>query len=1141
MRRLGALVGGVGGRGRGRGSGVLQERDLSQIQKLLIANRGEIAIRISRTANEMGIETVGICSQDETLSLHNKRVHHSVVLSESGPAAYLNSKAIIDAAVGSGCDGIHPGYGFLSENSQFAELCAQNNLKFVGPTPQLLKTFGDKSLAREVATHCGVRVIPGSSSAVNATEALDFFRSLPLGSSMMIKAISGGGGKGMRIVNSADEIPDLIERCQREALSSFGDDRVYVEQFIPNARHIEVQVLGDGEDVCLLWERECTLQRNHQKLIEIAPSPSLSENLKEQIYAAARSMALQTKYLSLGTFEFLLDLDHKEEFYFLETNPRLQVEHTITEQITGLDLVKLQLCVANQMKLSSMKFLDPEKIKPRGYALQMRVNMETLNHSSSNFKTTSGLITIFEPPSGIGVRVDSFAYSGYQTSSRYDSLLAKLIVHTNSSHFPDCVAKAQMALSEFRVEGLQTNIPYLLSLLQTEEVRLNEVNTQFVNCHLQRLSKETHQSIPERYFSNPNSSSVAVVAEGTGEDEIFSGETKFVLAPMPGTIIELKVEPEQEVYSGQPLVIMEAMKMQHPILAPCSGIVRRIKVQLNDTVTENQSILVMEPGEVDSSQMEIITIDPQSIRPDLQETINRHSFGLDSTREEAVKRRHRSGNRTARENIHDLCDPETFLEYGALAIAAQRRRRTFDDLIQNTPADGLVTGIGSVNRNLFTSDLSVNTQCVVLAYDYMVLAGTQGLQNHRKKDRMFELAEKMKIPIILFAEGGGGRPGDTDTTMIAGLDCMAFALYAKLSGLVPRIGIANGRCFAGNAALLGMSDVIIATENSNIGMGGPAMIEGGGLGVYRPEEIGPIGVQRANGVVDIVAKDERDAIEIAKKYLSYFQGPFRCHDHGDGGDVAEDQYQLRHIIPENRLVPYDIRRLIQILADKDSVLELRSHFGIGIVTSFGRIGGQPIGIVANNPKYLGGAIDSASADKASRFIQLCDAFDIPLLTLCDTPGIMVGPEIEKTALVRHVSRLFVTSTTVTIPIFTVVLRKGYGLGAQAMAGGSFKLPSFTITWPTGEFGGMGLEGAVRLGYKKDMAKIAKEEDRERFFEDKVKELYEVGKAVNYATAFELDGVIDPKDTRTWIINGMKTVAKDTKPREGKKRPMIDTW
>jgi acetyl/propionyl-CoA carboxylase alpha subunit/acetyl-CoA carboxylase carboxyltransferase component len=1134
----------------------IQQRNASQeIQKLLIANRGEIAIRISRTANEMGIQTVGICSQDETLSLHNKRVNRSVTLSESGPAAYLNPQSIVDVAIQNGCDGIHPGYGFLSENSHFAELCGQNNIKFIGPTPKLLKTFGDKSLAREVATRCGVRVIPGSSSDVDTTKALDFFQSLPLGSSMMIKAISGGGGKGMRIVSSAAQIPELIARCQSEALSSFGDGRVYVEQFIPNARHIEVQVLGDGENVCLLWERECSLQRNHQKLIEIAPSPSLSEDLREKIYAAARSMAMHTKYLSLGTFEFLLDLDHKDQFYFLETNPRLQVEHTVTEQITGLDLVKLQLCVANEMKLSSMKLLDPEMIKPRGYALQMRVNMETLNQASSDFKATSGLISIFEPPSGIGVRVDSFAYSGYQTSSRYDSLLAKLIVHTNSSDFADCVDKAQLALSEFRVEGLQTNIPYLLSLLRTEEVRTNEVTTRYVNQHLQRLSEEPlnqHTPLPERYFKNLSTTSAGAtaMAEDNEKEDIFSGEMKLVVAPMQGTVIEVKVELEQQVYVGQPLVILEAMKMQHPILAPCSGTVKKIRIQLSDTVSENQSIIVIAPGEVDSSQMEMVAIDPQTIRPDLQEAITRHSFGLDSTREEAVKKRHASGNRTARENIEDLCDPGTFLEYGALTIAAQRRRRTFDDLVQNTPADGLVTGIGSVNGSLFASaSSSVNTQCLVLAYDYMVMAGTQGLQNHRKKDRMFELAEKMKIPIILFAEGGGGRPGDTDTTMIAGLDCMAFALYAKLSGLVPRVGIANGRCFAGNAALLGTSDVIIATENSNIGMGGPAMIEGGGLGVYRPEEIGPISVQRANGVVDIVAKDEKDAVVIAKKYLSYFQGPLcypqRRTQEEQELERAEDQFQLRHVIPENRLAPYDIRRLIEILTDKDSVLELRSQFGMGIVTSFGRIVGKPIGILASNPKHLGGAIDAASADKASRFMQLCDAFDIPLLTLVDTPGIMVGPEIEKTALVRHVSRLFLTSTTVTVPIFTVILRKGYGLGAQAMAGGSFKLPHFTISWPTGEFGGMGLEGAVRLGYKKEMAKISTEEARQKFYEDKVREMYEVGKAVNYATAFELDGVIDPKDTRAWIISGMKAAEAGrgggSVKREGKKRPMVDSW
>ena len=420
-----------------------------------------------------------------------------------------------------------------------------------------------------------------------------------------------------------------------------------------------------------------------------------------------------------------------------------------------------------------------------------------------------------------------------------------------------------------------------------------------------------------------------------------------------------------------------------------------------------------------------------------------------------------------------------------------------------------------------------------MSYDYMVLAGTQGLQNHRKKDRMFELAKELRLPVVLIAEGGGGRPGDTDGAGIAGLDCLAFQLYGDLSGLVPRIGITTGRCFAGNAALLGASDVIIATEDSNIGMGGPAMIEGGGLGVFTPDEVGPMEVQVPNGVVDIAVKDEAEAMQVAKKYLSYFQGR--------GAEWScSDQRLLRAAIPENRLRIYDIRDVINLLADTDSVLELRAHFGLGIITALARIEGRPIGIIANNPEFLSGAIDSDGADKAARFLQLCDAFDIPILSLCDTPGIMVGPEIEKTALVRHAARMFVTGASITVPFFTIVLRKGYGLGAQAMAGGGFKASVFTVTWPTGEFGGMGLEGAVKLGYKKELEAIEDPEEREKSYEARVEQMYNRGKAVNYATAFELDEVIDPMDSRHWIVAGLKSAPKPA-PRDGKKRPFIDTW
>ena len=357
--------------------------------------------------------------------------------------------------------------------------------------------------------------------------------------------------------------------------------------------------------------------------------------------------------------------------------------------------------------------------------------------------------------------------------------------------------------------------------------------------------------------------------------------------------------------------------------------------------------------------------------------------------------------------------------------------------------------------------------------------------------------------------------------------------FGKLSGLVPLVGINSGRCFAGNAALLGCCDVVIATANSSIGMGGPAMIEGGGLGVFHPDEVGPMSVQMRNGVVDIAVEDEAEAVLAAKRYLSYFQAPLPEWE-------CADQRLLRGVIPENRLRIYDVRAVIEMLADAGAVLELRRHFGPGMVTALIRIEGQPLGLIANNPVHLAGAIDSNGADKAARFMQLCDAFDLPLLFLCDTPGIMVGPEAEKTALVRHCTRMFVTGASLSVPFFTIILRKAYGLGAQAMAGGSFKAPLFTVSWPTGEFGGMGLEGAVKLGYRNELAAIDDALERTNLFEEMVARMYEHGKAVNTASHFEIDDVIDPAESRRWITAALRT-AERRDPKSGKARPNIDTW
>jgi acetyl-CoA carboxylase carboxyltransferase component len=523
--------------------------------------------------------------------------------------------------------------------------------------------------------------------------------------------------------------------------------------------------------------------------------------------------------------------------------------------------------------------------------------------------------------------------------------------------------------------------------------------------------------------------------------------------------------------------------------------------------------------------------DTNPIRPELTEMINRHSFGLDENRPDAVAKRQQKNQRTARANVDDLCDTGSFIEYGALAIAAQRGRRSVEDLISKTPADGLIAGIGSVNGSSFGED---KARCMVMSYDYTVLAGTQGYFNHKKMDRMLKLAYEQSLPLVFFAEGGGGRPGDIDAigVMTAGLDLSTFGSFAKLSGRVPMVGVVSGPCFAGNAALLGCCDVIIATKNSNIGMGGPVMIEGGGLGIFKPEEIGPMDVQTQNGVVDIEAADDIEAVAIARKYLSYFQGTTSKWE-------AADQIRLRDLIPENSKRAYNVRTVIKAMADTDSFLELRPKFGPGIITGFIRIEGRAFGVMANNCMHMAGAIEAEGADKAARLMQLCNAHGLPILSLCDTPGFMVGPEIEKRAQVRHVCRMFVNGSHVTVPYFTVVLRRGYGLGAMAMAKGGFHESFFTAAWPTGEFGAMGLEGAIKAGFKKELAAIADPQEREKLYEQLLGQLRERGKAVNIASYLEIDSVIDPADTRKWIMQGIKSVPSQKSPEAG--HSFIDPW
>ncbi len=603
-----------------------------------------------------------------------------------------------------------------------------------------------------------------------------------------------------------------------------------------------------------------------------------------------------------------------------------------------------------------------------------------------------------------------------------------------------------------------------------------------------------------------------------------------VTAPFAGVVVAINGERERAVAAGAPLVVLEAMKMEHEVLAETAGTIGELAVAVGEVVEEGQLLLTMTPGDGAAEAANgpaRAAAEHAGERADLRAVHERHEIGLDAARPDAVARRHEHGRRTARENLADLLDEDSFVEYGPLLFAAQEQRRSREELIARTPADGLVGGIGAVDGQA----------CVAMSYDYTVLAGTQGHRNHAKKDRLFDVAERRRLPVVLFAEGGGGRPGDVDMPIVAGLDCKAFELFAELSGLVPLVGIASGYCFAGNAALLGCCDVVIATEDASIGMGGPAMIEGGGLGVFHPGEVGPIDVQYANGVVDLRAADDAEAVDLARRYLGYF---------GDAQSSglphpAADPALLRDLIPQERKRVYDVRRVVDGLFDRGSVLELRRGFAAGMLTALARIDGRPLGVVANDPTHLGGAIDADGADKAARFMQLCDAFELPLLFLCDTPGFMVGPAAERTATVRHFSRMFLTGANLTVPTGTIVLRKGYGLGAQAMAGGGFKAPLFTIAWPTAEFGAMGLEGAVRLGMRRELEAIEDEQERDRVFQATVAAAYERGRGVNMAAYGEIDDVIDPADSRRWIATLFDERSGAWRARGGKKRPNIDAW
>lgn len=1172
---------------------------MKRLNRLLIANRGEIALRVLRAANELNIKTVALKVTGDENALHVASADHAIDV-----PSYNSSAAIVEAAVAAGCDAIHPGYGFLSENAEFARQCEDAEITFVGPHSSTIALLGDKVAARSLAIAAGVPVAKGSDEpcpdarAVRAAMAAHGVQ-YPI----FLKAVGGGGGRGMRPVRSESELDEAFAACMREAAAVGLQGGLFVEEMITAAKHVEVQLLGDAHGGLVhLFERDCSVQRRRQKVIEVAPAAFLDEETRELLTSHALRIGEACGYRGAGTCEFLLPATPSTaasgasvplvEPLFLEFNPRIQVEHTVTEEVTGVDLVAAQLQIASGASLNSLG-LEQKSIRLLGSAMQARISLVA----------PGGTVSSYREPGGAGVRVDSALYAGYTPNASFDPLLLKLIARGGGGAAPTVdaaggdgawgVARRRLhrACSELHLGELKTNLHEVRAILSSDAFARGDFTTATLDDGgLPGLSESGAEA------AEANSAVSALLGGGDGgacgglgakasaspPGSVADGRDTqlppappgctYVLAPMQGQVLEDKDGASHGVVvdEGGTVVVISSMKMEHAVTSPRRGVVVELLAFPGSHVQQGEPLALIRHSDDDEEgslgglraahtrEEGVAATESQDSRPDLDRMLAARDALSDEGRvaagdtkfAERRSVRHTRGQLTARENIAALLDDSSaLLEFGRFAVAAQSgRAKSIDELRKRTPADGLVCGIGEINAETFGRGAA---KTAVAAYDATVLAGTQGYFNHLKLDRILEVADAQRLPFVLYAEGGGGRPGDTDIDPLCNsqLAVGTFARMGRLSGRVPTVGLASGFCFAGNAALLGACDVIIATRGANIGMAGPAMIEGGGLGRVPPTAIGPAEEGATNGTVDILVETEAEAAQVARRYLAFFQGraPPDVDDADKAGWRVPDQTALRYVVPTNRKRTYDVRRLITTLSDECSWLELRQGFARGVVSGLCRVEGHTLGVLANSADgQLGGAIDSDGALKASRFMELCDAFDLPLLFLCDTPGFMVGVEHEKTSAVRKLSRMFSVASSLSVPRFTIVTRKAYGLGAMAMMGGQAvgHHNAFHVSWPTAEAGPMNLEGAVALGFAKELASAAEAggaSAQQALFDKLLAAGYERGSALSVARTLETDDVIDPAESRAWILSALDAASAKKARTKDRKRPCVSPW
>lgn len=1069
------------------------------VSKILVANRGEIAIRIARAARELGLSTVGIHPADDATSLHTRYMGESRELPGAGAAAYLDQEAILEIARQTGCTTVHPGYGFLSENAEFARCCVDAGLRFIGPTSEQLSLFGDKISARRLAESIDVPVSPGTSHAVSLEEAQAFF---DRHGAVMLKALAGGGGRGMRAVHARKDVAEAFERCTSEAMQAFGNGALYVEKLLPAARHIEVQVVGDGTGaVCHLWERDCSVQRRHQKLIEIAPSPVLEPRLRERILTTAVRLAQHVKYLSLGTFEFLVC---DGDFWFMEANPRLQVEHTITEEITGVDLVKTQLRIALGATLDDVGLTRPPIVD--GFAIQARVNLETLREDGMPVPQ-AGRLTAYLPPSGPNVRVDGYGYAGYTTSLRYDSLLAKVIVRGRS--FGSAVVNLEHALREFHIGGVPTNIPLILGILAHPAFTLGTFDTTLVTEHLpELLASCAQQSMIELPLMLSEDAAESSVDEPDVGDAVEG--TIPVLAPMSGVVIAVSAKQGDVVKAGDNLFVLEAMKMEHAVRAPLDGTIVAISPKIGESVASGARLcrIHAEAGATFVNTNSGVTTEGDAgWEKETDEIKRRRSMALALGGVDKVARQKAEGKMTVRDRIDALVDQGSFREISPLTGFANYG----DDgeLVSVTPAN-FVAGTALVDGRKVT----------VGADDFTLRAGSGDAAIHEKQIFLENYAGQMRLPVVRLLDGASGG-GSVKMALEQGFHYLpvnpAWDAVTENLSLVPVVAASLGPTVGLGAARLVMSHFAVMVDSvSQVFTAGPPIVQAATRENLTKEELGGVAVHRANGMVERFADTEAEAFDLVRRFLSYLPGSvFELPPRVSSDDPCDrcDESMLS-AIPRNERQSYSIQPILDGVFDRDSVFPY-AEYGGSTFTALARLDGHPVGVIATDP-LQGATMTVEGAMAITRLVDLCETFHLPIVSLTDQAGMAIGSVAERRGTIRFGARAITAIYQARVPQAELAIRRVFGVGGAGAV--NRHLANRTWAWPSATWGSLPKQGGIEAAFRTELSKA---DDRDAAIERIAQELERTSSPFRTAERFGVQDLIDPRESRPLLCDWVK--------------------